>query len=153
MGSDMYTILVCVLGILGTTIGGARYTRDTEAESCNQEELLEEVEKCASSAYTTYTSAWAKGDDGTKADFYARKSCTYITETVEVCGGEILKDCMEEELLTSYMDEQYKNTLGNVLDNVENWDSDKCPVVKRHIDRLNAAEQDQLTGEDNKEQS
>ena len=47
--SDMYTILVCVLGILGTTIGGARYTRDTEADSCNQEELLEEVEKCASS--------------------------------------------------------------------------------------------------------
>jgi len=150
----MYTILVCVLGILGTTIGGARYTRDTEAESCNQEELLEEVEKCASSAYATYTSAWAKGDDGSKADFYARKSCNYITETIEDCS-DILKDCMDEEQLDSYKDEQYKNALGNIQANIESWDSDKCPAVKRHNDRLSASEtekasEDAITSDEDK---
>merc|ERR1712055_399789 len=137
MGSDMYTILVCILGILGTTLGGARYTRDTEG--CNQEELLVEVTQCATMAHNTYTSAWAKGDDGTKADFYARKSCNYITETIEDCN-DILEDCM---------DEQYKNALENIEANIESWDSSKCPAVQRHNDRLIAAEAEKGTEEEN----
>merc|ERR1712179_509650 len=160
MGSDMYTVLVCILGILATTLGGARYTRDTEG--CNQEELLVEVEQCASMAHTTYREAWAKGDDGTKADFYARKSCNYITETIEDCS-DILKHCMDEEQLNSYKDEQYKNALENIEANIETWDSSKCPAVQRHKDRLiaaeadkgaednNAGEQEQSTGEENQE--
>jgi len=142
----MYTILVCILGILGTTLGGARYTRDTEG--CNQEELLVEVEQCATIAYTTYTSAWAKGDDGTKADFYARKSCNYITETIEDCN-DILEDCMDEAQLNSYKDEQYKNALENIEANIESWDSSKCPAVQRHNDRLIAAEAEKGTEEEN----
>jgi len=142
----MYTILVCILGILGTTLGGARYTRDTEG--CNQEELLVEVTQCATMAHNTYTSAWAKGDDGTKADFYARKSCNYITETIEDCS-DILEDCMDEEQLTSYKDEQYKNTLENVEANIETWDSSKCPAVQRHKDRLIAAEAEKGTEDEN----
>merc|ERR1711970_1076759 len=160
MGSDMYTVLVCILGILGTTLGGARYTRDTEG--CNQEELLVEVTQCATMAHNTYTSAWAKGDDGTKADFYARKSCNYITETIEDCN-DILEDCMDEAQLNSYKDEQYKNALENIEANIESWDSSKCPAVQRHNDRLiaaekdkgaednNAGEQEQSTGEENQE--
>jgi len=142
----MYTILVCILGILGTTLGGARYTRDTEG--CNQEELLVEVEQCATMAHNTYTSAWAKGDDGTKADFYARKSCNYITETIEDCS-DILENCMDEEQLESYKDEQYKNALGNIEANIESWDSSKCPAVQRHNDRLIAAEAEKGTEEEN----
>merc|ERR1712168_1149690 len=132
----MYTALVCLLGILGTTLGGARYTRDTEG--CNQEELMVEVEQCTSMAYTTYTSAWAKGDDGTKADFYARKSCNYITETIEECS-DLFKDCMDEE---------YTNSLKNIEDNIESWDPTKCPAVQRHNDRLNAAEAAKDTKDD-----
>merc|ERR1712179_545549 len=146
MGSDMYTVLVCILGILATTLGGARYTRDTGG--CNQEELLVEVEQCASMAHTTYREAWAKGDDGTKADFYARKSCNYITETIEDCS-DILKHCMDEEQLNSYKDEQYKNALENVEANIETWDSSKCPAVQRHKDRLIAAEAEKGTEDEN----
>jgi len=142
----MYTILVCILGILGTTLGGARYTRDTEG--CNQEELLVEVTQCATMAHNTYTSAWAKGDDGTKADFYARKSCNYITETIEDCN-DILEDCMDEAQLNSYKDEQYKNALENIEANIESWDSSKCPAVQRHNDRLIAAEAEKGTEEEN----
>merc|ERR1712168_1203820 len=154
----MYTALVCILGILGTTLGGARYSRDTEG--CNQEELMVEVQQCTTMAYTTYTSAWAKGDDGTKADFYARKSCNYITETIEECS-DLFKGCMDEDQLNSYKDEQYKNALGNIETNIESWDATKCPAVQRHNDRLNAAEaakdtednntpeQEQSTGEEN----
>merc|ERR1712168_1476384 len=133
----MYTALVCILGILGTTLGGTRYTRDTEG--CNQEELMVEVQQCTTMAYTTYTSAWAKGDDGTKADFYARKSCNYITETIEECS-DLFKGRMDEDQLNSYKDEQYKNALGNIETNIESWDATKCPAVQRHNDRLNAAE-------------
>merc|ERR1712179_878271 len=145
MGSDMYTVLVCILGILATTLGGARYTRDTGG--CNQEELLVEVEQCASMAHTTYREAWAKGDDGTKADFYARKSCNYITETIEDCS-DILKHYMDEEQLNSYKDEQYKNALENVEANIETWDSSKCPAVQRHKDRLIAAEDENTPAAD-----
>ena len=44
--------------------------------------------------------------------------------------SDILKDCMDEEQLDSYKDEQYKNALGNIQANIESWDSDKCPAVK-----------------------
>merc|ERR1712168_1357504 len=142
----MYTALVCILGILGTTLGGSRYTRDTEG--CNQEELMVEVQQCTTMAYTTYTSAWAKGDDGTKADFYARKSCNYITETIEECS-DLFKGCMDEDQLNSYKDEQYKNALGNIETNIESWDATKCPAVQRHNDRLNAAEAAKDTKDDN----
>merc|ERR1712212_1125261 len=133
----MYTTLVCILGILGTTLGGARYTRDTEG--CNQEEIMVEVQQCSTLAHETYMSAWAKGDDGTKADFYARKSCNYITEAIEDCS-DLLKHCMDEEQLDSFKDEQYKGALANIEANIETWDSTKCPAVQRHNDRLNAAE-------------
>merc|ERR1712055_830901 len=142
---SMYTILVCILGKLGTTLGGARYTRDTEG--CNQEELLVEVTQCATMAHNTYTSAWAKGDDGTKADFYARKSCNYITEAIEDCS-DLFKHCMDEEQLDSFKDEQYKGALANIEANIETWDSTKCPAVQRHTDRLNAADVDKGAEED-----
>merc|ERR1712212_693180 len=138
----MYTTLVCILGILGTTLGGARYTRDTEG--CNQEELMVEVQQCSTLAHTTYMSAWAKGDDGTKADFYARKSCNYITEAIEDCS-DLFKHCMDEEQLDSFKDEQYKGALANIEANIETWDSTKCPAVQRHNDRLNAAEAEKGT--------
>jgi len=142
----MYTILVCILGILGTTLGGARYTRDTEG--CNQEELMVEVQQCSTLAHTTYTSAWAKGDDGTKADFYARKSCNYITEAIEDCS-DLLKHCMDQEQLDSFKDEQYKGALANIEANIETWDSTKCPAVQRHNDRLNAADAEKGTDDEN----
>merc|ERR1711970_341888 len=98
-------------------------------------------------AYTTYLAAWEKGDDGTKADFSARKACNYITETIEDCSN-ILTDCMDEEQMHRYKDEQYENALGNIEATIENWDSKKCPAVQRHIDRLNAAEAEKDTDED-----
>merc|ERR1711970_204468 len=98
-------------------------------------------------AYTTYLAAWEKGDDGTKSDYFARKSCNYITETIEDCSN-ILTDCMDEEQMHRYKDEQYKNALGNIEATIENWDSKKCPAAQRHIDRLNAAEAEKDTDED-----
>merc|ERR1712212_23682 len=142
----MYTTLVCILGILGTTLGGARYTRDTEG--CNQEELMVEVTQCSTLAHETYMSAWVKGDDGTKADFYARKSCNYITEAIEDCS-DLFKHCMDEEQLDSFKDEQYKGALANIEANIETWDSTKCPAVQRHNDRLNAAEAEKGTEDEN----
>merc|ERR1712002_341058 len=142
----MYTTLVCILGILGTTLGGARYTRDTEG--CNQEEIMVEVEQCSTLAHTNYMSAWGKGDDGTKADFYARKSCNYITEAIEDCS-DLFKHCMDEEQLDSFKDEQYKGALANIEANIESWDSTKCPAVQRHNDRLNAAEAEKGTEDEN----
>lgn len=107
-----------------------------------------EVEQCSTLAHTTYTAAWARGDDGTKTDFYARKSCNYLTEAIEDCSN-ILKDCMDEEQLDSYKDKQYKGALANVEANIESWDSTKCPAVQRHNDRLNAAEAEKGTEDEN----
>ena len=36
------------------------------------------------SAYDEYTEAVARGDDGKKPDWEARKTCIYLTENIEV---------------------------------------------------------------------
>ena len=101
------------------------------------------------SAHTEYSTAWNKGSDGPKKDFYARKSCNYITRTIEVilidsyciikkkilktvlkeCSDK-LKDCMNEEELTAYKNYQYDGVLETVQASAPNWDSEKCPAVK-----------------------
>merc|ERR1712179_512330 len=71
------TILVCILGMIVSTMGGTRYTRDTQ--ECT--EATADMEVCTKKAYDNYKKAFEKGDDKQKPDWLARKSCTYLTES------------------------------------------------------------------------
>ena len=57
----------------------------------------------------------------------------FITDNLKLilqdCSN-ILTDCMDEEQMHSYKDEQYKNALENIEANIESWDSSKCPAVQ-----------------------
>merc|ERR1711970_854297 len=130
------TILVCILGIIDSTMGGTRYTRDTQ--ECA--EAKADFDVCTKQAYENYKNAFAKGDDKKKPDWAARKSCTYLTESVDTCGNKLVGVCGSKEEVDKEKDEQLKDALVQVKEKIPTWDSDKCPAMKDHEDRLRAAE-------------
>merc|ERR1711970_533441 len=79
-------ILVCILGMIVSTMGGTRYTRDTQ--QCK--EAMADFEVCTKTAYGDYQKAFQKGDDKKKPDWLARKSCNYLTQSVEPCGNQLV---------------------------------------------------------------
>merc|ERR1719435_210457 len=70
-----------------------------------------EFEACTLQAYRNYEAAFAKGDDKKKPAWLARKSCNYLTETVETCGANMIGPCYTEEQLNQEKDKQIANAL------------------------------------------
>jgi len=138
----MMIILVCISGFITGSMGGGRYTRETQ--ECTKAKA--DFEVCTKQAYEKYMIAFKKGDDGTKPDWLARKSCTYLTESVEDCGDKLVGVCKSKEEVTKQKDEELKKALAQVKKNIPSWDSDKCPAMKEHLDRLAAAEAGEPTG-------
>merc|ERR1712142_1182531 len=85
--------------------------------------------------YTEYQSAMVDGDDG-RPDWFARKACNYLTATVEDCYGKLIGDCHTEEEVNELRDEVIPGVLGQLAESMEEWDSEKCPVVKNHLERV-----------------
>ena len=85
------------------------------------------------------------GDDG-RPDWKARVSCNYMTAGVEVgttsillhlhllifkeCANKLIGECNTEEDVTALKDTQIESIIRLLEAQVEDWDSDKCPVVK-----------------------
>merc|ERR1712098_814080 len=129
---SLITILVC-LGTIGSAVG-TRQARDTCSDA------RREFNACKKQAYETYTQNFVRGDDGRKPDFMARKSCNFLTDSVEECTTILIGTCHTEEEVVQDKDKQMKEALKQVNDFVPNWDSQKCPAAKAHLDRMNAAE-------------
>jgi len=136
----MYTILlVCILGILGSAIEGTRYTRDTG--ECKK--VTEDSESCRTRAYEDYRKELKAGDDKKKPDWMARKACNYLTASVETCLNKLVGVCHSQDEVNKIKDEQLEDSLKHVKATIPNWDSDKCPAMKAHEDRLNDAKADE----------
>jgi len=116
-----------------------------ERDACD--DLIEAFQVCTTKAYTDYTEAIAAGDDG-RADWFARKSCNYVTAAVEDCGNTLIGECMTEEEVNTEKDRQIVSVLEGLSSN-EEWDSEKCPPVKAHLVRTNPVE----NGEDGDSES
>jgi len=132
--------------------GSIRVARD----AC--EELFKEFDDCAAKAYEEYKVAFQNGDDG-RPDWMARKSCNYMTAAVEVCGNMLMKDgCNTQEEVDEMKDHQMEGILHQLQQSVEEWDTDKCPVVKAHVERKNppaeveAAAQEEEEDDNNNEE-
>merc|ERR1719209_1121675 len=67
----------------------------------------------------------------------ARKSCNYLTEVYETCGNMLVGVCKSQEEVDKDKDEQLKEAEKQVAARVPSWDSEKCPPMKAHLDRLN----------------
>jgi len=90
---------------------------------------------CVSGAYADYQAAWAEGDDG-RPDWVARKTCNYLTGSIDVCGNGLMEGgCSSEEEVNRMKDQQMRASLNQVRDNVHHWDSTKCPPVKAYMQR------------------
>merc|ERR1712071_138852 len=103
-----------------------------ERDACD--DVMAGFGTCTMQAYEDYKTAFESGDDG-RPDWMARKSCNYMTAAVEDCGNKLIGDCNTEDDVTAMKDEQLKSILEQLQQSVDEWDSEKCPAVKAHIDR------------------
>merc|ERR1719300_933192 len=111
----------------------------TKAADEDCEKVRAEFDKCAQKAYEDYKNAFQAGDDG-RPDWMARKSCNYMTAAVEECGDKLVGECKTCEEVTALKDEQLKKVLQNVKSSVKEWDTNKCPATKAHMERMKALE-------------
>jgi len=139
-------LLLCVLASLGAAITEASTLRtERQAEDC--EEATTGFDECTNAAYDEYKAAYEAGDDG-KPDWMARKACNYMTAAVEECGDELVGECYSEEDVIAMKDHQLKNVLEVLEKSVEEWDTEKCPAVMAHVERVKGSE-DNEDDEDN----
>jgi len=143
--------LIFSAGLLLLAEGSTRGRRETDA--CKK--VHDEFVKCTEKAYADYQTDFTKGDDG-KPDWVARKSCNYMTAAVEDCGNKLIGECKTEEEVTARKDEQLKAVLVQLKTSIAEWDSDKCPAIKAHVERMKAEDGDAPapapeTGEQNAE--
>merc|ERR1711892_746961 len=104
-----------------------------ERDAC--EAVHAEFDTCNANAYEEYKEKFTAGDDG-RPDWMARKSCNYMTASVEDCGNAMIGDCFTEEEVNEMKDGQFEGILGQLEMSIEEWDSDKCPAVKAYADRV-----------------
>jgi len=92
--------------------------------------------ECTTQAYANYQAEWAAGDDG-RPDWVARKTCNYLTGSIEDCGNKLVESgCVSQEEVDRMKDNQMAASLQQVKDNVQSWDSTKCPPVKSYLQRM-----------------
>merc|ERR1712002_54390 len=159
MGSSIFSILsagcmspgamarLCFLALLvlsAFTTNSSANTLRVERDACDDKD--EELEACRLGAYEEYKEAFAAGDDG-RPDWLARKSCNYMTKTIEECSEGMVGECMTEEEVHEMKDHQLKGILEQLSATINEWDSQKCPAMKAHLDRTNAAEEEEETPE------
>merc|ERR1711862_5767 len=123
---SLLVLVVLIANCSGSTL---RIKRD----ACDQ--LQEEIHVCTMKAYEEYQSAMAEGEDG-RPDWFARKNCNYLTASVEDCYGKLIGDCATEEDVNELRDQALPGVLGQLSESTEGWDSEKCPVVKNHLERV-----------------
>jgi len=102
-------------------------TLRVERDAC--EEKNEEFVTCRAGAHEEYATAIRAGDDG-RPDWFARKSCNYITGAVEECAEGLVGECNTEEEVNKMKDEQIEGILEQLSKSISEWDSEKCPPIK-----------------------
>merc|ERR1711942_277867 len=137
--------LLAVLVISTLTINSSANTLRVERDACDDKS--EELEACRLGAYEEYKEAFAAGDDG-RPNWLARKSCNYMTKTIEECSEGMVGECMTEEEVNEMKDHQLKGILEQLSATINEWDTQKCPAMKAHLDRTNAAEDEEETPEE-----
>merc|ERR1712142_179353 len=104
-----------------------------QRDACDQ--LQEEVTTCTMNSYKEYQNDFLAGEDG-RPDWFARKACNYLTASIEDCYGKLIGDCATEEDVNDMRDQAIPGVLGQLSESMEEWDSEKCPVVKNHLERV-----------------
>eukprot|EP00092_Neocalanus_flemingeri_P019725 GFUD01021362.1.p1 GENE.GFUD01021362.1~~GFUD01021362.1.p1 ORF type:complete len:204 (-),score=31.15 GFUD01021362.1:165-776(-) len=81
----------------------------------------------------------------TKPDYYARKTCNFITNTIQDCYG-IMERCLPEGFLDKNKDDFIKKIVESTLSNpLFKFNPDKCPVSRDYYERNSAGSAGSLT--------
>merc|ERR1712168_607956 len=129
----MARLSLLALVVLIANCSGSSLRIERDADACDQ--LREEVTTCTMNAYKEYQNDFLAGEDG-RPDWFARKACNYLTASIEDCYGKLIGDCATEEDVNDMRDQAIPGVLGQLSGSMEEWDSEKCPVVKNHLDRV-----------------
>merc|ERR1711942_188265 len=101
------------------------------------ERTHQEYEDCRMSAYGVYQSAMiARPDD--RPDWRARKTCNYITTAIEDCANKMIGECYTEEEVNDIIDQEIPQMMQQLSTSVKEWNSELCPVIEDHLDRMNS---------------
>merc|ERR1719348_2428152 len=117
-------LLILALAIFSANLdftlsSSIRVERETDTDTC--EDVVKSHAECIKSAYDDYNAAFEKGDDG-RPDWMARKSCNYLTSSVEDCGNKLLGgECYSEDDVNEMKDQQLNNVLKQLQTSIEEW--------------------------------
>eukprot|EP00092_Neocalanus_flemingeri_P079863 GFUD01099526.1.p1 GENE.GFUD01099526.1~~GFUD01099526.1.p1 ORF type:complete len:234 (-),score=85.52 GFUD01099526.1:472-1125(-) len=138
--------LLAMVSLITVSLGN---TIRKERDACDQ--VFADFDACTQQSYNDYKTAFEAGDDG-RPDWMARKACNYMTAAVEECGNKLVGECNSEQEVTDMKDHQLKGILMQLQTSVQEWDSEKCPAVKSHVDRMKSGGTEsgnEDSGEDN----
>merc|ERR550517_1371164 len=110
-------------------IGGA----DADLKEC--EDLRKKFLDCTTKAHETFKEQIGTGGDG-RPDFAARKACNYMESAIQTCGSSLEGECFTHAEIMNMKDGTTSSILKQLKSSLQEWDSNKCPAVKSHIERL-----------------
>merc|ERR1712179_436772 len=111
-----------------------------------QRDVCQEYENCKLNAYAVYQSDMtSKPDD--RPDWRARKTCTYMTTTIEDCAPQQIGECYTEEEVAILIDEEIPKIMAQLSTTIKEWNSDLCPVVEDYLNRNEGESEGQTEGE------
>merc|ERR1712179_293249 len=109
-----------------------------------QRDVCQEYENCKLNAYAVYQSDMtSKPDD--RPDWRARKTCTYMTTTIEDCAPQQIGECYTEEEVAILIDEEIPKIMAQLSTTIKEWNSDLCPVVEDYLNRNGGTEGEKET--------
>jgi len=145
----MARLCILVLFVLSTfSNNSSAKTLRVERDICVEKE--KEANECRVNAYADFKTSLEAGQDG-RPDWLARKSCNYITSAVEECANEQIGDCFTMEEVNKIRDEQIPGLLEQISQSIKEWDSEKCPAIKNHLERMNRANSEEEEEDDKEE--
>jgi len=127
--------------------GGALANPRGKRETCD--EVNNAYSSCLQKAHANYKEAMEAGDDGAP-NFYSRKSCKYVQDTVVTCVDLLLGDCYSADEVDTMRSNRLDDVIAH-LERAQEWDSNLCPSVKEYKDRLAAGDDDVTNTEEHQE--
>merc|ERR1712037_353820 len=106
---------------------------DADLKEC--EDLRKKFLDCTTKAHETFKEQIGTGGDG-RPDFAARKACNYMESAIQTCGGSLEGECFTHAEILKMKDRTTDSILKQLKSSLQEWDSNKCPAVKSHIERL-----------------
>merc|ERR1711970_1367489 len=130
---------VMVMFLISVSMVSSTYFRERR-DTCDRNKVKAAHDACTFKAYEDYKKVFQAGNDG-RPDWMARKSCNYMVASVEDCSNLMIGDCYTKEEVTKMKDDQIVKVLEQLQSTVKEWDSEKCPATKAHIDRMKRLEE------------